>query len=125
MRGQSLAKAQAALESAGFTVVDGGATASELPSGTVARSAPAGGTTASPDSTVTVYTSDATLKLLPDVIGLSESVARARLTGYSVVTVAEIMTDPEQVGKVNAMTPRSGSLARAGDTVTLTVGALG
>ena len=125
VRGQSLAKAQAALESAGFTVVDGGATASELPSGTVARSAPAGGTTASPDSTVTVYTSDATLKLLPDVIGLSESVARARLTGYSVVTVAEIVTDPEQVGRVNAMTPRSGSLARAGDTVTLTVGALG
>jgi membrane peptidoglycan carboxypeptidase len=125
VRGQSLRKARATLGSAGFSVVDGGATSSELPSGVVARSSPAGGTTATPDSSVTVYTSDAALKLLPDVVGLSEREAGAKLTRYSVVTVDGVVTDPEQVGQVSAMTPRSGALAQPGDTVTLTVGVLG
>jgi membrane peptidoglycan carboxypeptidase len=125
VRGQSMSTGQAALESAGFTVVDGGATASELPAGTLVRSAPAGGTTTNPGSSVIVYTSDGSLKRLPDVVGSGEGAARARLSAYIVVIVDENVTDPKQVGTVTAMKPSAGTPAQPGGTVTLTVGKRG
>ncbi|WP_241981157.1 transglycosylase domain-containing protein [Cryobacterium algoritolerans] len=125
LRGKLISEAQGALDSAGFTLTDGGATASELPAGTVVRSAPAGGTRSNPGSSVTVYTSDGSQKALPDVVGLREGTARARLSAYSVVTVDEVVTDPKQVGTVTVMTPGAGTLAQKGDSVSLSVGTLG
>ncbi len=125
VRGTSLVEARGSLESAGFALTDGGATASELPAGTVVRSAPAAGTRTNPGSSVTVYTSDGSQKPLPDVIGLRERTARARLSAYSVVTIDEVVTDPAQVGAVTAMTPAAGTLAQPGDVVNLSVGTLG
>jgi membrane peptidoglycan carboxypeptidase len=125
VRGQSAARATAALESAGFTVVTGRTAASELAAGTVVTSSPAGGTKARPGSTITLHTSDGALKSLPDVVGLTEGAARTKLSAYAPVVVDTTVVDPKQVGVVLSMTPGAGTAMHSGGTVTLTVGRLG
>ncbi|MCU1444470.1 PASTA domain-containing protein, partial [Cryobacterium sp.] len=101
---------------------DGGITDSELPAGTVARSDPAGGNTTSTGSLITVYSSNESQVLLPDVVGLSVADAKQVLTGFGVVTLEEAVTDPAQVGKITVMNPEAGSPAVPGGTVIVVVG---
>ena len=65
VRGKTLAEAKSTLEAANFTFVDGGVTDSEIPAGSVAKSEPAGGTSAGKRSTVTVFTSNGVVVLPP------------------------------------------------------------
>ncbi|WP_241984595.1 transglycosylase domain-containing protein [Cryobacterium adonitolivorans] len=125
VRGQSMADAQAALEGAGFEVVDGGVTDSELPAGTVARTDPGTGASASNGATVTVYSSNGSQILLPDVTGQSVEQARGTLSGFTVTTTDQAVTDPAQNNKVIAMTPTAGTAATQGSAVTLVVGKMG
>jgi len=55
--GQSVEAATAAIENAGFTVVDGGQVNSEVGEGLVASTSPVAGTSLSSGDTVTIYTS--------------------------------------------------------------------
>ncbi|WEO78015.1 transglycosylase domain-containing protein [Cryobacterium sp. SO2] len=122
VRGQSVDDATDALEGAGFNVVDGGATDSELPAGTVARTDPAGGGTASLGDTVTLYSSSGNQVLLPDVVGDTLEQAKKSLSDFNVVTSDQAVTDADQNNKVISMTPSSDTAATKGSTVTLVVG---
>ncbi|TFC55038.1 PASTA domain-containing protein [Cryobacterium sp. TMT2-15-1] len=124
LRGKSMSEATSTLTSAGFDVVDGGVTDSEMPAGTVARTDPAGGSSASRGSTVTVYSSNGALKIVPDVVGKTEAEATSTLAGFGIVKQEQDVTDPKQVGTVLSMTPTAGSGAAAGSAVTIVVGKL-
>jgi len=122
VRGQTLDAARNTLDSAGFDVVDGGATDSELPAGTIARSDPAGGTSVSSGSTVTVYASNGNQTLLPDVVGQKIDQATGTLNGFGVAVTDQVVTDPAQKDKVLSMNPAAGSVATRGSTVNVVVG---
>jgi membrane peptidoglycan carboxypeptidase len=124
LRGKSMSAATSTLNSAGFDVVDGGVTDSEMPAGTVARTDPAGGTSATRGSTVTVYSSNGALKIVPDVVGKTEAQAKSALKGFSIDKQEQDVTDPRQVGTVLSMTPTAGAGAAAGSQVTIVVGKL-
>ena len=125
LRGKTMADAQSTLEAAGFSFADGGVTDSEMPAGTVARTDPAGGTSASRGSTVTVFSSNGTQVVVPDVVGKSEAEARATLSGFAVTKAEQDVTDPKQVGVVLAMTPAAGTGSAPGGQVSITIGKLG
>jgi membrane peptidoglycan carboxypeptidase len=125
LRGKSMSEAQSTLVSAGFAFVDGGATDSELPAGTVASTDPAGGSSTGKGSTVTVYSSNASMVLIPNVVGQDENAARAALSSFAVVKRSQAVTDPNQNNKVIASEPAAGTPTKAGSPVTLIVGALG
>jgi beta-lactam-binding protein with PASTA domain len=120
LRGKSIGQAQTTLEAAGFLFVNGGVTDSELPAGTVARTDPAGA--ASRGSSVTVFTSNASQIVVPDVVGKDEGAARATLANFA-VTKAEADTPDQNLDKkVLSMTPAAGSGAKPGDTITIVIG---
>ncbi|TFB54997.1 transglycosylase domain-containing protein [Cryobacterium tagatosivorans] len=125
VRGKSMEEAQAILTGAGFDSVDGGVIDSEMPAGTVAGTDPAGGTRTGRGSTITVYTSNATLKVLPDVVGKTEAEATAALAGFAVDKKEQDVTDPSQVGKVISMDPGAGTGMKPGGKVTIVIGKLG
>jgi membrane peptidoglycan carboxypeptidase len=125
LRGKSMAEAQSTLESAGFAFADGGAVDSELPAGTVVSSDPAGGGSTGKGSTVTVYSSNASMVLVPNVVGQDENAAASALNGFAVDKRDQAVTDPSQKGKVIASEPAAGTPAKAGSKVTLVVGTLG
>jgi membrane peptidoglycan carboxypeptidase len=123
VRGLSLNEARARIEAEGFSFSDGGITDSELPSGTIARTSPASGNSASTGSQVTVYTSNESQVLLPDVVGLTPADAKQVLTGFTLDTeLTETVTDPSQVGKITVMNPAAGTPAIPGGTVFAVVG---
>jgi len=124
LRGKSMSAATSSLNSAGFDVVDGGATDSEMPAGTVARTEPGTGSSASRGSTVTIYSSNGTLKIVPDVVGKTEADAKSTLQGFSIDKKDQDVTDPQQEGKVISMTPAAGTGAATGSVVTIVVGKL-
>jgi membrane peptidoglycan carboxypeptidase len=122
VRGKSVDQARSTIEGAGFGFLDGGQTDSELPAGTVARSDPAGGDTTSTGATVTVYTSNGSQILLPNVVGQSLDQAKGTLSGFGVTTLEQAVSDPNQNGKVLVQNPVSGSPAIPGGTVIVVVG---
>jgi membrane peptidoglycan carboxypeptidase len=123
VRGLSLGDARSKIEAEGFAFSDGGIVDSELPTGTIARSEPASGNTASTGSLVTVYTSNGSQVLLPDVVGQSVADAKQILSGFTLdATLTEPVTDPSKVGKITVMNPVSGTPAIPGGTVFAVVG---
>ncbi|MGO4784664.1 transglycosylase domain-containing protein [Cryobacterium sp. W22_MBD10_FK3] len=122
VRGQSMDDARSALEGAGFEVLDGGVTDSELPAGTVARTDPAGGSSVGPGSTVTVYSSNGAQVLLPDVVGQSLDQAKATLAGFGVVSTDQAVNDPNQNNKVLSMSPAAGTPVTTGGSVSVVIG---
>jgi membrane peptidoglycan carboxypeptidase len=122
VRGLTINEARSKIEGAGFSFLDGGITDSELPAGSVARSEPAGGNTASTGAQVTAYTSNGTQVLLPDVVGQTVEDAKKILSGFGLVTLNEAVTDPAQVGKITVMNPEAGTPATPGGTVYAVVG---
>ncbi|MFT2817036.1 transglycosylase domain-containing protein [Leifsonia sp. A12D58] len=122
LRGKSMADAQSALESAGFTFLDGGATDSEMPAGTVASTDPAGGSSTGRGSTITVRSSNGSLNLLPNVVGMDESAAKSALGGYSIDKSEKAVTDKSQDGKVISMDPGAGSAVKSGSKISLVFG---
>ncbi|SDK45770.1 Membrane carboxypeptidase (penicillin-binding protein) [Cryobacterium psychrotolerans] len=125
VRGKSMDEARAILSGAGFDAVDGGDVDSEMPAGTVAGTDPAGGTRTARGSTITIFTSNGQLKILPDVVGKTEAEATAALAGFKVNKKEEAVTDPSQVGKVISMDPGAGTGMKSGGAVTIVVGKLG
>ncbi|TFD83890.1 PASTA domain-containing protein [Cryobacterium lactosi] len=122
VRGQSVDQARNTIEGAGFGFLDGGQTDSELPAGTVARSDPAGGATTSTGAAVTVYSSNGSQILLPNVVGQTVDQAKGTLSGFGVVANEQAVTDPGQNGKVLSQAPAAGSPVIPGGTVIVVVG---
>ena len=126
VRGQSMASARSTLLAAGFYFVDGGVTNSALPAGTVASTDPAGGASSTRGARVTVSSSDGTGVTVPDVIGKSETDARATLSGapytFTVAKLQQDTPDKAQDGKVVAVQPGAGTASRPGDVVTMVIG---
>ncbi|MDJ0347988.1 transglycosylase domain-containing protein [Cryobacterium sp. PH29-G1] len=126
VRGKSMSEAKSTIQAAGFSFVDGGATASEMPVGTVASTDPAGGSSSTRGATITAYSSDGTGVTIPNVVGKSEADARSTLTGdpytFTVAKTEEPTTDKAQDGKVIAVQPGVGTSSRPGDAVTIVIG---
>ena len=81
-----------------------------------------GGTT-----TTVVTTTTGSRAAVPNVVGQDEATAQATLegAGFTVQVVDRATTDPNQDGVVLRQTPRSGTRALSGSTVTIFVGRLG
>ncbi|WP_241980004.1 transglycosylase domain-containing protein [Cryobacterium glaciale] len=127
VRGKSMAEAKTTIEAAGFSFVDGGATTSEMPAGTVANTDPAGGSASTRGATITAFSSDGTGVTIPTgIIGKSETDARTTLTGapysFTVAKLEQAVTDKAQDGKVVAIQPGEGTAGRPGDAVTIVIG---
>jgi beta-lactam-binding protein with PASTA domain len=101
--------------------------ASSQPAGTVVAQSPRAGATLRAGASVrlTVSSGPATVAV-PDVTGLDESSARARLRalGFRVETVDEPTGDPGEDGLVIAQDPLGGTDAEDGTTVVLTIARL-
>ncbi|SFR72427.1 Membrane carboxypeptidase (penicillin-binding protein) [Agromyces sp. CF514] len=122
--GLTLDAAKQAIEAAGFVFADGGPQDSALPAGTVTGSNPTG--QAGRGTTITVYTSNGTLKAVPNVVGQQADVAEAALkqAGYRVKRTNVDTTDASQVGLVVSQDPGADGSAKPGDTITIGIGKL-
>jgi len=72
-----------------------------------------------------VYSSNGNQILLPDVTGQNVEQAKGTLSGFTVTTTDQAVTDPSQNNKVIAMTPTAGTAATKGSSVALVVGKMG
>ncbi|WP_233563783.1 transglycosylase domain-containing protein [Cryobacterium tepidiphilum] len=120
VRGMSVSEAQSALNKAGFNPMVGGDVDSSLPKGTVTGTDPSGIT--GRGSTVTIYTSNGSLTVVPDVTGQNEQAARGVLSGFGVSTETKDTSDKSQDGVVISQSPGGGNEARPGSNVTITIG---
>ncbi len=125
--GEMFDQAASQLNSQGFAVARKNV-ASSQPTGTVISQSPAGGVAAPAGATVTLSVSlGPPATPVPDVTSLDVSTATANLqaAGFVATVVKQTTTDPGQDGIVLTQTPVGGTSAKAGATVTITVGQLG
>ncbi len=125
--GELFPQAASQLQSQGFAVARKDV-ASTQPTGTVISQSPAGGVAAPSGATVTLSVSlGPPATPVPDVTSLDQSAATATLqaAGYVASVQTQPTTDPGQDGIVLSQTPVGGTTAKAGSTVTITVGQLG
>ncbi|RBY80849.1 Stk1 family PASTA domain-containing Ser/Thr kinase [Geodermatophilus sp. TF02-6] len=127
--GQQQAAATQALRGAGFTNTTVEQVDSDQPEGTVLAQDPAAGAQAAADDQITLQVSggpaEPTTVAVPDVVGRTETAARAQLqaAGFTAVTVTGTpAADPGDVGVVLSSNPPAGSQAAVTQPVTLTVG---
>lgn len=115
--------ARKTLESKGFKVARVEKQHSDIEKDKVVGTNPAGGSRVRHDTPITLIVSDGPAEVdVPDVSGSSEDDAKRQLEalGFSVTTTEDYDPDIES-GKVVSTDPSSGTTARAGSTVTLTV----
>ncbi|MFJ6747892.1 MULTISPECIES: Stk1 family PASTA domain-containing Ser/Thr kinase [unclassified Streptomyces] len=116
------------LRSKGFTDVTPRQVVSDQEEGTVVRQDPPAGSRKAKDTEITLFVAKAPEKTpLPDVVGKDFAAAEKQLKdlGLQVSRQDQETTDPNQVGKVTAMSPTAQSEVKNGSTVTLTVGKAG
>ncbi len=116
LSGRSPAEAQSIIEGLGLNYADGGARDSVRPVGTVDGTDPGAGTNVSKGTVITVYTSNASLVALPNVVGMKLSDAKTALNGYSVQVNGG---SPDDI--VQSMDPGAGTGVKPGSKVTLTL----
>lgn len=123
--GLTFDQAKQALEEAGFVVEDGGQQDSNLPAGQVIGTDPSG--QAGKGTTIRVFTSNGSMKAVPNVVGMQADQAENALksAGYKVKRQEQETTDPSQVGLVISQNPGADAAAKPGDTVTIVIGKLG
>jgi beta-lactam-binding protein with PASTA domain/predicted Ser/Thr protein kinase len=124
--GLSRDSAESRLHDAGFSVSVADQE-SDVPQGDVISQNPVGGTQLSKGDTVTITVSTGKPQVdVPDVIGLSESEARARLrsAGLKPVTQQRTVTDPTQEDVVVEQRPSSGTKVDEGREVVIVIGVL-
>ncbi|MCU1544058.1 MAG: penicillin-binding protein [Microbacteriaceae bacterium] len=129
--GGTVDNAKGIIEGIKLTYADGGQEESAQPAGVVTRTDPAEGTVMARGQTVTVFTSNGALKVMPDVVsaGLTYNDAAAQLASSGFVKVSKTCvalsspTDP-YIGKVISSNPTTGAVTRATDPVVLGVGAV-
>jgi serine/threonine-protein kinase len=123
--GVSEDEARNRLEGAGLQVeTEERETPDEEP-GTVLEQNPAAGASVDAGSTVTLTLAEAPPDVaVPELLNLTEDEARAALedAGFDVRRVREVVTDPNQVGRVIDQSPAAGEQRPEGSRVTITVG---
>lgn len=94
---------------------------SDSDKGVVISSDPAAGTAVSAGTDVSLIISSG-LKLIPQVVGLSEAQALTDLAnlGFQVQILQQVVTD--QIGSVIAQAPKPGTKSKEGALVTITLG---
>jgi membrane peptidoglycan carboxypeptidase len=127
--GQTLENAKSIIEARGLTFEDGGQVDSDLPFGQVAMTDPAPGTIMATGMTVVVYTSNASMSALPDVVSGNPTFASAESTlnaaNFTNVTQYCVENaDPTLTGKVVESQPGPATVYRRDKEVKLGVGAL-
>jgi beta-lactam-binding protein with PASTA domain len=99
---------------------------SSEPVDTVVDQTPAGGQRVEEGSSVTIFVSDAKVREVPDVTGLTQGEAEAELedAGFNVSVRTRDTEQPDEDGTVLSQSPRGGVERRERATVTITVGVL-
>jgi serine/threonine-protein kinase len=99
---------------------------SSEPVDTVVDQTPAGGQRVEEGSSVTIFVSDAKVREVPDVTGLTQGEAEAELedAGFNVSVRTRDTEQPDEDGTVLSQSPRGGVERRESATVTITVGVL-
>ena len=126
--GQTLENVKAIIEARGLVFADGGPVDSDLDEGLVAATSPGAGTIMASGMTVTVYTSNAEMSALPDVVSGNPDFASAQATlagaGFTNVSQYCVVTaDPLLFGHVLESSPPPGTIYRRDKEVKLGVGA--
>ncbi|MFF2370991.1 transglycosylase domain-containing protein [Agromyces sp. NPDC058110] len=114
--------AQKALEAAGFGVALDGEIDSAQPKGTIGQQSATG--TAARGSQIMLKVSKGNLAAVPNVVGQQADAAEASLkqAGYKVRRATEDTNDDSKVGIVLSQDPAGDGSAKAGATITITVG---
>ena len=100
---------------------------SDEPEGDVISQSPAGGTRVARGDTVTIVVSTGRPQIeVPDVVGMREESARARLTGAGLTVSRQerTVTDPAEDGVVIEQRPGAGTQVDQGNQVVIVVGVL-
>jgi membrane peptidoglycan carboxypeptidase len=118
LTGKSVAAAQSIVEGLGLTFANGGSIDSALTSGVVASSNPSTGSGVTKGSTITVYTSNGALVILPNVVGMTLDKATAALNGFTVRSAGG-SGDPNDT--VSAMDPGAGTVLKPGSVINLSM----
>jgi eukaryotic-like serine/threonine-protein kinase len=121
--GATLADAQTTLSGSGFKLGSVGyQQAVGKPQGTVISQDPAAGTQANSGSAVNLIAVGASVRTVPDVIGMTESAAGAAITaaGLALGHVTQLYSS-EPAGSVTDQAPDSGVTAPAGSQVAITI----
>ncbi|MDI2099255.1 transglycosylase domain-containing protein [Ruicaihuangia caeni] len=126
LTGQSVDSARELIESLGFNFEDGGPIASSLDAGLIAQTDPGAGASVPRGTTITVYTSDGSLKAtMPDVVGQQTDEALNTLIaeGFSASRVSYSFVEgpPGQVCRVKSSDPAAGAGTTKDAAITLTV----
>ena len=126
--GQTLENVKAIIEARGLVFADGGVADSDLPEGIVALTDPGAGTIMASGMTVTVFTSNASMSQLPDVVTGNPDVASATATLHgadfdNVSQYCVVTADPLLYGRVLESNPPPGTIYRRNNEVKLGVGA--
>ncbi|WP_052961503.1 MULTISPECIES: transglycosylase domain-containing protein [unclassified Leucobacter] len=127
LTGKSYDEAVKALTTAGFTPVDGGNTDSAVPKGMVAKTDPAGGSSAPAGADVKIFRSSGNLAKVPDgLTGRTGADAQSTLTGAGftkVVLQCDTGSGKPDPGKdtVKSVSPGSGKEAKQSSQITLTL----
>ncbi|MFF1573990.1 transglycosylase domain-containing protein [Leifsonia sp. NPDC058292] len=116
LTGKSPADAQNILKGLGLEYADGGQQDSTQPAGTVSASDPGAGANVGKGTVVTVYTSNASLVALPNVVGQKLADAQKALAGFKVTVKGG---KPDSI--VEAMDPGAGTAVKQGSEVKLTL----
>ena len=127
LEGLTVASARSRLQALGLRSTITKVTSSQ-PAGTVVGQSPGAGTEVRAGATVRLRVSSGpTTVTVPDVTGIDESSARARLRalGLTVETVEEPTSDPGEDGLVVAQDPPPGTEADDGTSVVLTIARFG
>ncbi len=125
VKGKSEADARAALSKAGFSVTTSNQNSDTVPKGNVIDQSPAGGSQATPGSTVslTISSGQAGVKV-PNVVGQDQTAAANTLTsaGFNVTATKCTVKTASNAGTVRHQSPAAGSTEKKGSTVNVTVG---
>lgn len=125
-RGKSFEEASSMLSSLGFSVSDGGDTDSDQPAGTVGRTDPEAGGQASMGSGVTIYRSNGSMTVIPDLGDGTGDNARARLQDAGFSSISMACAPGNSAGNLGSKpfvssSPGAGEVAKRSNQVTITV----
>jgi len=120
LTGKTTAEAKSVLEGLGFTYAEGKAVASPEKAGTVARTDPGAGSSASKGSAITVYPSDGSQASVPDVMGksLEDATAAIMAAGLKPKVTGDV-GDPDAT--VTKESPGANTAVDKNSTVKITV----
>ncbi|GAA0428808.1 transglycosylase domain-containing protein [Leifsonia naganoensis] len=121
LAGKSPDEAKNVLKGLGLESADGGPQDSAQPAGTVSATDPAGGSSVGKGTVVTIFTSNGSLAIVPNVVGQKASDAQKALTGAGFSVKISGSGGGDAI--VQSQDPAANTAAKQGTQITLTVAA--